>query len=124
MEEKGGIVVARVPFLEHIKNVLHRSNKHVAKITVATIPLIYVGNWVFTDEENGRQHHLEISADLTISLDRRQLAGKVISIDNKELVFLDNYGYQLRIDAVDNHPISVYDEADNRVYQLGDSPLA
>ena len=43
---------------------------------------------------------------------------KIVSLDNRELLFLDNYGYHLRIDAVNQLPISVYDEADDRVYPL------
>lgn len=79
---------------------------------------IYVGTWSFTDELSQKVHQLEISPELTISLDGRQLQGNVQHIDINELIFLDNYGYLLRIDAVDHHPISVFDEADERVYTL------
>ena len=79
---------------------------------------IFAGNWQFVDENNSRIHHLHISLDLSISLDGRALPGSVLNLNEKELVFLDTYGYHLRIDAIDEHPISVYDEADDRVYQL------
>lgn len=79
---------------------------------------IFSGNWQFTDENNSRVHHLHINLDLSISLDGRALPGSVLNLTEKELVFLDTYGYHLRIDAIDQHPISVYDEADDRVYQL------
>lgn len=79
---------------------------------------IYVGTWSFTDELSQKVHQLEISEELTISLDGRQLQGSVQHVDINELIFLDNYGYLLRVDAVDHHPISVFDEADERVYTL------
>lgn len=96
---------------------LFRLNKKHPKQNNA-LPAIYSGNWKFIDERSSRTHHLLISSDLAISLDGRSLPGSVLNLSQKELVFLDTYGYHLRIDAVDDHPISVYDEADNRVYQL------
>ncbi len=87
----------------------------------AVLPAIYSGNWEFIDENNSRVHYLQIKHDLSISLDGRPLPGSVLHLNVQELVFLDTYGYHLRIDAVDHHPISVYDEADNRVYQLSPS---
>lgn len=84
----------------------------------APLAQIYAGDWQFTDENNFRVHHLHIKSDLAIALDKRALPGSVLRLSERELVFLDTYGYHLRIDAIDGHPISVYDEADNRVYQL------
>lgn len=79
---------------------------------------VFSGNWKFIDENNSRVHHLHINPDLSISLDGRSLPGSVLNLSENELVFLDTYGYHLRVDAIDQHPISVYDEADDRVYQL------
>ena len=53
-------------------------------------------------------------------IDHRELTGQVQMLTSKELIFLDGYGYHLRIDAIDGKPISVYDEADNRVYELSE----
>ena len=55
---------------------------------------------------------------MEIFIDGKRLPGKIVSLDNRELLFLDNYGYHLRIDAVNQLPVSVYDEADDRVYPL------
>lgn len=88
------------------------------KAIQVALPSIYTGTWRFTDELSKRKHYLEITPDLHILIDHRELAGQVQILTEKELVFLDGYGYQLRIDAVDGQPISVYDEADNRVYEL------
>lgn len=94
---------------------------HSAKKQLKTndaLPKIYAGDWQFTDENNYRVHYLHIDSDLGISLDGRALPGSVLKVSEAELVYLDTYGYHLRVDAIDHQPISVYDEADNRVYQL------
>ena len=69
---------------------------------------------------SNRTHCLEITTDLRILIDHRELTGQVQMLTSKELIFLDGYGYHLRIDAIDGKPISVYDEADNRVYELSE----
>ncbi|KRL83468.1 DUF4828 domain-containing protein [Ligilactobacillus apodemi] len=109
MKRKGLIDLGQILFSNVIKK------KASPKAEQSTV---YTGNWQFTDELSHRKHCLKITADLRILIDRRELAGQVESLTNKELVFLDGYGYHLRIDAVDGKPISVYDEADNRVYEL------
>lgn len=97
-------------------NGIFKSNKKSDPQT--PFPLIYAGKWQFIDELSKRTHCLEITSDLRILIDHRELSGQVQTITTKELNFLDSYGYHLRIDAINGRPISVYDEADNRVYEL------
>lgn len=99
-------------------NVINFNKK--SKQPQVSLPLIYAGSWQFIDELSNRTHCLEITTDLRILIDHRELARQVQTLTAKELIFLDGYGYHLRIDAVDSKPISVYDEADNRVYELID----
>ena len=107
------------PLVTKIGRVLHNVKRSNVK---PALPLIYAGTWNFTDELSKKVHQLEISVDLTLALDGRELAGNVKHIDEHELVFLDNYGYYLRINALNNLPVSVFDEADNRLYELS-APL-
>ena len=90
---------------------------HFRSKTAAPI-YYYKGKWSFTDEATGRTHQLEITDRLQILIDGRQLPGKIEKVDHKELLFLDKYGYHLRIDANGGHPVSLYDEADNQVYPI------
>ncbi|WP_422392804.1 DUF4828 domain-containing protein [Ligilactobacillus salivarius] len=99
-----------------IKNFFHAKKKH--RKNKITIPAFYFGVWMFTDEISKRSHRLEVADNLEIFIDGKRLPGKIVSLDNRKLLFLDNYGYHLRIDAVNQLPVSVYDEADDRVYPL------
>lgn len=114
MKRKGLISLGQTLF----SNVIKFNKK--SKQPQVSLPLIYAGSWQFIDELSNRTHCLEITTDLRILIDHRELAGQVQTLTAKELIFLDGYGYHLRIDAVDSKPISVYDEADNRVYELVD----
>ncbi|MHC9537756.1 DUF4828 domain-containing protein [Dellaglioa sp. BT-FLS60] len=86
--------------------------------TKVSLPTLYAGHWLFYDELSHRHHNLDISSDLTIQIDERILNGKVEHLDERELSFLDEYGFHLRIDANDKGPISLFDEADNRTYPI------
>ncbi|GAA2960114.1 hypothetical protein FC48_GL001936 [Ligilactobacillus murinus DSM 20452 = NBRC 14221] len=114
MKRKGLISLGQTLF----SNVINFNKK--SKQPQVSLPLIYAGSWQFIDELSNRTHCLEITTDLRILIDHRELAGQIQTLTAKELIFLDGYGYHLRIDAVDSKPISVYDEADNRVYELVD----
>ncbi|KRL37162.1 DUF4828 domain-containing protein [Liquorilactobacillus uvarum] len=89
----------------------------------AVLPSLYVGIWNFSDELSHRTHQLEITPAFDVLIDTRKLPGRIEHIDTKELIFLDNYGYHLRIDATDYQPISLFDEADNRVYPISITSL-
>lgn len=89
----------------------------------AAAPIHYKGKWSFADKATGRTHQLEITDQLQILIDGRRLPGKIEKVDHKELLFLDKYGYHLRVDANGGHPVSLYDEADNRVYPIAKTTL-
>ncbi|KRL04019.1 hypothetical protein FD46_GL000022 [Liquorilactobacillus oeni DSM 19972] len=78
----------------------------------------YIGKWNFKDDINGRVHILQITKTLNILIDNRELPGKIVHLDEKELLFLDTYGYHLRVDVSEDRPISLFDEADNQVYPV------
>ncbi|MCP0887314.1 DUF4828 domain-containing protein [Ligilactobacillus sp. WILCCON 0076] len=115
MKRKGGII-AGLSILAGINKALHSHKQGNAKKTA--LPLIYAGTWLFTDGESQHTHELEITVGLDILIDGRALTGKIEHLDDRELLFLDKYGYHLRVDAIENCPVSVYDEADNRIYKL------
>ncbi|WP_051006296.1 DUF4828 domain-containing protein [Liquorilactobacillus vini] len=84
----------------------------------AASPTQYTGKWTFADKQTNRSHQLEITEQLQILIDGHRLPGKIVRVDDKELLFLDKYGYHLRVDANQRSPVSLYDEADNRVYPV------
>ncbi|WP_353726711.1 DUF4828 domain-containing protein (plasmid) [Lactiplantibacillus plantarum] len=79
---------------------------------------LYVGIWHFLDELSYHTHQLEVTPTFDIVIDKRKLPGRIEHIDTQELVFLDNYGYHLKIDTNDYQPTSLFDEADNHVYPI------
>lgn len=84
----------------------------------ADLAKLYMGTWLFYDAKQARKHQLQISSDLAISIDGHPLAGSVIALTNQQLLFLDQYGYQLRITLAYHQPYEIYDEADHRTYPI------
>ncbi|MGK4059438.1 DUF4828 domain-containing protein [Loigolactobacillus coryniformis] len=79
---------------------------------------IYVGTWLFYDIKQARHHQLKISPQLAISIDDHPLAGTVTTLTAHQLLFLDQYGYELQITAAYERPFEIYDEADHRTYPI------
>lgn len=99
----------------------HVKGRHKVKQQLKTaLPLIYAGTWLFIDDLSNKHHKLEITVDLRILIDSHELPGKIEHLDESSLVFLDTYGYHLRITAENLHPVSVYDEAESRSYDLSE----
>lgn len=99
----------------------HKKDRGKANQKLQTaLPLIYAGTWLFIDDLSQKHHKLEITVDLNILIDSHELPGKIERLDESSLVFFDTYGYHLQISAENLHPVSVYDEADNRSYDLSE----
>ncbi|MFD1318328.1 DUF4828 domain-containing protein [Loigolactobacillus zhaoyuanensis] len=79
---------------------------------------IYAGTWLFYDIKQSRHHQLQISPQLAISIDSHPLAGTVTALTPHQLLFLDQYGYELQITAAYERPFEIYDEADHRTYLI------
>ncbi|MFC6171438.1 DUF4828 domain-containing protein [Loigolactobacillus jiayinensis] len=79
---------------------------------------IYIGTWPFFDAQQKRLHQLKISPQLAISIDGHSLAGKVTALTAHQLLFLDQYGFELQITAAYEQPFEIYDEADHRTYSI------
>ncbi len=103
-----------------INNISHKFHKQKMKQLKTALPLIYAGTWLFIDDLSRKKHKLEITVDLRILIDKHELPGKVEQLDEHNLIFLDNYGYHLKVTAQDYHPVTVFDEADNRSYNLSE----
>ncbi|KRN28323.1 hypothetical protein IV38_GL001321 [Lactobacillus selangorensis] len=78
----------------------------------------YVGIWHFVDGPTNKKHSLQILSNLSIKLDGQVLDGQIIGVTITTLTFLDHYGYQLKINADETGPYEIYDEAEDRSYQI------
>lgn len=81
-------------------------------------PARYTGQWTFVDSTNKKQHTFSIAPSLHLFIDRREIEGHIVKIDQNELLFLDKYGYRVKVTAGLNGPTTVYDEADDVTYKL------
>lgn len=108
----------RVDLKQTVLALLRRNPKKAAPTTA--LPVLYAGTWKFVDEVSHKQHQLEITLGLRILIDGRELPGTIEQLNAEELVFLDKYGYQLRINANYSRPVTLFDEADNRTYEIID----
>ena len=81
MKRKGLISLGHTLF----SNVINFNKK--SKQPQVSLPLIYAGSWQFIDELSNRTHCLEITADLRILIDHRELTGQVQMLTSKELIF-------------------------------------
>ena len=67
---------------------------------------------------NKKQHTFSIAPSLHLFIDRREIEGHIVKIDQNELLLLDKYGYHVKVTAGLNGPTTVYDEADDVTYKL------
>ena len=84
----------------------------------SSLPMLFSGTWKYSDHNDHRIHRIQINPDLTLHIDGRKENATVESITAQELVYLDGFGYHLRIHANEQQPVSLYDEADNATYTL------
>lgn len=82
------------------------------------LALRYAGDWAFVDPKTNQKHDMSISPDFAIMIDHRELPGRIIGLDSDQLVFLDHYGFQLKVFANHNGPSEIYDESSNRTYPV------
>lgn len=82
------------------------------------LSLRYAGTWAFTDPQTKQKHEMSIGRDFTIRIDRKELPGRIIGLDGEQLVFLDHYGFQLKVFANHLGPIEIYDESSDQTYPV------
>lgn len=82
------------------------------------LALRYAGDWAFIDSNTNQKHDMTIGSDFSIMIDHRELPGRIIGLDAEQLVFLDHYGFQLKVFAGHKGPTEIYDESSNRTYPV------
>ncbi|WP_261806243.1 DUF4828 domain-containing protein [Lapidilactobacillus luobeiensis] len=82
------------------------------------LSLRYGGDWSFIDPKTNQKHDMAIGRDFTIKIDHKALPGRIIGLDAEQLVFLDHYGFQLKVFANHLGPVEIYDESSNQTYPV------
>ena len=104
--------------LKGIAYLLRKLKKQPHTITTNDFHKEYVGSWHFIDQTTQRTHQLTITEQAQLYLDTQPLPGQIITISDQELVFLDHYGYQLKIEANNRIPYTIFDEAEDKTYPI------
>ncbi|GEK28261.1 DUF4828 domain-containing protein [Furfurilactobacillus siliginis] len=117
MSFKRNVILFGVSLAAGLTSAFTRSAKKQPD-TQSSLPMLYSGTWKYSDHNDHRIHRIQINPDLTLHVDGRAEQATVESISAEELVYLDNFGYHLRIQANEQQPVSLYDEADNATYTL------
>lgn len=78
----------------------------------------FVGKWIMKEPGSLAEVHLTISDDGQFYLNGHSLQGKVTLIGEDQLIFTDHYGYELVLKKVQDQSYNLYDEADDKEYEL------
>ncbi|KIS03561.1 DUF4828 domain-containing protein [Paucilactobacillus wasatchensis] len=89
--------------------------KHVHTVS---LPIFYAGSWNYYDPERNRNHHLEITPELKLSIDNHTIPTTVELIDEQQLIYIDKFGYHITIQANEQRPVKLIDDADDQTYTL------
>lgn len=117
MSVKRNLTLFGVSVIAGLTGVFTRSSrKHTTQ--QSSLPLLYSGTWTYSDHDDHRIHRIQINPDLSLHIDNHIEPATVEQINSQELVYLDSFGYHLKIQANEQRPVALYDEADNATYVL------
>lgn len=114
--KKRGALLFGAGLLAGLTGSLTRKRNNNPKTT--SLPIFYAGTWTFHDDQRNRDHQLEISPELKLSIDKHEIPATVELIDATQLIYLDKFGYHLTIKANEQRPVSLIDEADELTYPI------
>ena len=77
----------------------------------------YIGTWQLYTAKNSAYGELTITTDGEFYLNKKSLEGTILSLTEKQLVYLDHFGYELYFNR-DVASLTMLDSSDNSLYNL------
>ncbi|MGM0123709.1 hypothetical protein IGI37_001082 [Enterococcus sp. AZ194] len=78
---------------------------------------LFMGEWRFYDKSK-ELHTLLINKDYSLVIDEHPVKTILVELNINRLVFQDEYGYHLIMEAANEQAAYFYDEADDERYKL------
>ena len=78
----------------------------------------YVGHWTFENAIQNSVHQIYVDSEFKLTIDGQPVNGVIQELSKKQLVWQDKYGFQLVLVVDGQKPATMYDEADDKTYEL------
>lgn len=78
----------------------------------------YIGTWRINEPDITTEMSIQIEENQQIYLNKQLMNGHLISIENDKLIFTDHFGYELIVTKLSPTSLNLFDEADEKNYQL------
>lgn len=101
-----------------VSSLLLKNRKRDTQLNIESLSNLYRGQWFFIDRQHNVQHTLQITSDLTISIDDKPLIHELLELTTDKMTIRDQYGYHLIFQRTEQQLTTFYDEANDCHYLL------
>lgn len=78
----------------------------------------FIGKWHISDPNTSTKLSIQIGENREVYLNKQLMNGQLMPIEKDKLVFTDHFGYELVVTKLSSTTLNLFDEADEKNYQL------